>query len=407
MANKVSEDHGPNMTISVIVNDEKFLRQVNGILSKNFPTEEAGDSRVKVVGQTTDLTLGLNRLKEEKPTIAIIGLASKDERGVSLLAERTSEKLPDTCIFIISAKKDPDVIIKAIRAGCKEFIVPPLETNLLGAINRVHTSMERKAGPGPRTIGVVSFKGGSGATIVAVNLATALKSLTKQKILLMDMRQGGGGDVALYLNLKYKYTMVDIVNNMDRLDSTLLSNYLSDHSSGIKVLPAVGFLEQLREPQATFSKSEEILEQFLEFLKTEFSYTVIDVGYAFNLESLELLRMLDDILLVVTLDLANISNARQGLAVLKEIGMLEKTKLVVNRYDKHYAKAAAAICVNDIVKTLNMPILCNIPNDYLLISECINLGLTATIDKSKSNVAQKYFELAKLVSRERVLSFSK
>lgn len=409
MANKVYEGHRtskPNVTISVLVNDEEVLNQVNDILSKNFPAREAGDSHVKVVGQTTDLTSGFNLLKEHNPTIAIIGLASKADKSVSQLLERISETLPNICIFILGVKKDPDLMIKAMRAGCKEFITLPLKSQLLDAIDRVHMSIEQKACPIPRTIGVVSFKGGSGATVLAVNLAAALKSQTKERTLLVDMRQGGG-DAALYLNLKYKCTMQDVISNIDRLDSSLLSGYLSDHSSGIKVLPAQVFLEQLREPQADLSVSVEKLEYLFDFIKTEFTYTVIDVGYAFSVESLELLRTLDDILLVITLDLANVSNAKQGLTVLGEVGLLEKTRLIVNRFDKRYAKDASAISIDDVVKTLEMPIFCNIPNDYILISECINLGLIAVIDKSKSRVAQKYLELAKLVSKGGVLSVSK
>jgi pilus assembly protein CpaE len=124
----------------------------------------------------------------------------------------------------------------------------------------------------------------------------------------------------------------------------------------------------------------------------------VDIGYDFSNSMLEFLKILDSILLILSLDLAAVRNAKHILTIFGELDLLAKTKLVINRYDKRYAKSGSAITPQDLVKTLNMPIFHSIPNDYITISECINLGLSVVTEKHKSPITQSFLKLAELVS---------
>ncbi|NHZ47611.1 MinD/ParA family protein, partial [Desulfovibrio sp. XJ01] len=92
-------------------------------------------------------------------------------------------------VFVASRQKDPDLIIRAMRAGVSEFLSQPFRSDevlaaLEGYARRRRTT--RAASPavvpasaGGRLIHIMGAKGGVGATTVAVNLAVlAARSLT-------------------------------------------------------------------------------------------------------------------------------------------------------------------------------------------------------------------------------------
>lgn len=384
----MDRDISGRVSVALVIDDEIVLREANEVFSRSYP-----DGGVKILGQWQDFNAGFTMLKECKPTIAIIGVYSEENKGALLLAEKVSASLPETHVFIISTNKEAETLLSAMRAGIKECLVAPIDTDeLMGAVERAKKQVDIKRGS-PSLIGVVSVKGGIGATTVAVNLAVALKRVTQKNVLLVD-NHVSGGDVALFLNLQYSHTLKDIIDNISRLDSALLSGYTVEHPSGIRVIPGMEMLNQSSDSTNRVSA----LQQLFNFLRAESKYTVVDIGYVSSNATLETLKILDSILLVLTLELATIRNAKQILAIFEELGLLKKTKLVVNRYDKRYTKGGSTITPGDLVKTLNMPIFHTIPNDYMAISECINLGLPIIMEKPKSPISQSFLQLAKLVS---------
>lgn len=376
------------MNIALVIDDELVLRATNEVFIRSYP------DGAKVMGQWQDFNAGFAMLKECKPTIALIGVYSEENTGALLLAERVSAALPETHVFMISTDKKAETLLSAMRAGVKECLIAPIDTDeLLNAVERVRKQVEIKKG-GPSLIGVMSAKGGLGATTVAVNLAVALKYVTNQKVFLVDCHVSGG-DVALFLNLQYHHTLKDVIENVSRLDSTLLSGYAVEHPSGIRVIPGM----ELQSHAGDFTERASALQHLFNFLRTESNYTVVDIGsVSSNNPPPETLKTLDSILLVLTLELAAIRDTKQAMIVLEELDLLKKTKLVVNRYDKRYAKGASVITPEDVVKTLNMPIFHTIPNDYIVISECINLGLPIVTEKRKSPISRSFVRLAELIS---------
>lgn len=387
------------VTIALVIDDENALRQVNEVLNKNFPPQGNG-SKVTVLGQWMDLGEGFDIIRSHKPTIAMIGLCSKENPDVHALAERISTSLSDTQIFMISVDKDPDIMLRAMRSGVKEYLTTPIDsTELLNAIDRIKTVVELKTGiAGPRTIGMMSAKGGSGCTTVAVNLATALRLATKQKVVVVDVC--GGGDVALFFNIKYRYTLKDVIENLDRLDLALLKSYTVEHSSGVHIIPSMGIEDVMHGVMDAVTK--EALQFLINLLTNEYSYIILDVGCTLSKNVLEVLKLSDSIFLVLPLELAALRNARQDMVFLEEMGLLANTKLIVSRYDRRYAKGGSAISLDDVTKTLNLPIFSTIPSDYFLVSECINLGAVLVTEKPKSPIAQSFLRLAELLSKAKV-----
>ena len=85
---------------------------------------------------------------------------------------------------------------------------------------------------------VFCTKGGTGKSVVAINLAVALAKRTIQPVVLVDADLQFG-DVALMLQLQPTHTIAEAVQAGDRLDGTMLENLLLRHQpSGLLVLAA-------------------------------------------------------------------------------------------------------------------------------------------------------------------------
>ena len=60
-------------------------------------------------------------------------------------------------------------------------------------------------------------KGGAGTTTLAVNFGVDIARLKKRPTLIVDLKQGLG-EVTLFLGVRSRYTMLDALDNLHRLD---------------------------------------------------------------------------------------------------------------------------------------------------------------------------------------------
>ena len=109
-------------------------------------------------------------------------------------------------LVALSADENPELILKAMRAGCTEYLRKPLQAEgLASCLQRLWarcraTSAANASGAG-RVIGFLGVRGGAGATTIAVHLGTFLAQRHSQKTLLLD-RHPYLGHVAMLLGLE-------------------------------------------------------------------------------------------------------------------------------------------------------------------------------------------------------------
>lgn len=127
-------------------------------------------------------------------------------------------------------------------------------------------------------IAVCSGNGGIGRTLLAVNLAIALKKKNlKVSILDADFQFG---DVNMALDLQSKLTILDLVNELNRLDETGLNDFLVTHGSGVTVLSAPA------RPEYANLITTEVIEKAVGLLVKENDYVVVDTEVGLQEKSL-------------------------------------------------------------------------------------------------------------------------
>ncbi len=132
---------------------------------------------------------------------------------------------PDCAILVVSSSSDGNLILQALRAGAKEFLTQPLQIeDLLAALGRIG---ERRFGRGenrPRgsqVIAVAGAIGGVGTTSLAINLGSLLAQDPQNSVALVDLDLCLG-DADVFLDTIPDYTLVDVAQNVTRLDFALL-----------------------------------------------------------------------------------------------------------------------------------------------------------------------------------------
>ena len=118
---------------------------------------------------------------------------------------------------------DPELLLRAMRAGVQEFLPKPVQPDALKTILErfLQAGEIGQAEGATKVIVVMGAKGGVGTSTIAVNLGVQLTHLTRKRVVLFDLARPLGHD-ALLLDLQPKFSIRDAVENLERLDSHFL-----------------------------------------------------------------------------------------------------------------------------------------------------------------------------------------
>jgi pilus assembly protein CpaE len=268
------------------------------------------------------------RIAEINPDLCVIGLDADPVKAVELIAQ-VHAAAPGVVVLPASATTDHALILKAVRAGAREFLTLPSDSSELHEI-AARLCTRREGGTtlairGPQVVAVTGAAGGVGTTAVAVNLAAALAERKSQECLLLDFDLMFGA-VDVCLDIIPDNTLSTILQSFDRLDQTLLKRSLTRHRSGLYVLPHPIAMEDAAKIDP------ESLKRFLGLLKSAFPALVIDTSKALLSSDFVAFETADLILMVVTLDLTCLRNTSRLLNLFRQFdGMIDRVKIVVNR----------------------------------------------------------------------------
>ena len=322
-------------------------------------------------------------------------------------AEQLSLKVPTAAIIMMSVQGEPDYLRRAMLAGAREFLVKPFSSDELSAsIRQVHQRERQKydrfAGSRPNLSDprsepvrrghgqVVTFfapKGGVGRTTLAVNFAVAARTEMNKRVALVD----GGlqfGDVGVLLNLNPKnHTIADLAREMAGGDTDTLESTLVDHSTGIRVLMAPP------SPEMAELVTADHLARIVSALRQTHDLVVIDSTALLQDATLAFFDQSDVILTVLTLEITNIKNIRQFLALADQLGYPEeKVQLVLNRADSGYG-----IRLQDVETSIGRKISHSVVSDGRTVVFALNRGVPFVVAARQARVSEDVMRMAKSV----------
>ncbi len=329
---------------------------------------------------------------QTNPEIGLVAIDNNPDKALQLV-KRLAETSPDCSVLVVSSSSDGNLILQAMRAGAKEFLTEPVRIeDLLSALGRIS---ERRFGQGgdhrPRgsqVIAVGGSIGGVGTTSIAVNLGCALAQQERNSVALVDLDLCLG-DADVFLDTIPDYTLVDVAQNVTRLDFTLLKRSLTKHSSGLYLLPRPVQLEDIS------LITTDNLQRVIGLLKATFTHLVLDLSKSYSAIDQIALEMANDILLVTQLDLPCLRNVVRLMMSFGEMeGIAEKIKIVVNRVGLEKGQ----ITLKKAEETIGKEIFWQLPNDYRTMIEVRNNGMPLIEQAPKAPITQSFLTLAEALT---------
>ncbi|RME44454.1 MAG: response regulator [Chloroflexi bacterium] len=344
---------------------------------------QSGQEALRQVGQEAD-GIHLILVDEHVDGVASLELIRK----LAILA-------PEVPIVVLADEHNVEYVREALLAGARAFIMKPLQdADVIATVQQLialeQARREQRQAPQTlrgRTITVASPKGGTGKTMLAINLAVALREQTGKSVILID-GQSSLGDLDVVLNLQAKYTCADVLPHMDALDAELLTGVLAEHVSGVRVLASSP------EAEDADRMTPEIFEQLLEGLRGQADYLIVDAGSLFEPQTAVALETADEILLVITPEVTCLRRLALFLnAANRNDFPVDKLHFILNRDD-----LPGGLHAEDIREYVNVPLRITLPDDPALVTYSLNRGIPLVTSSPRSVLARRIRSLAEQLS---------
>ncbi|MEK7643886.1 MAG: P-loop NTPase, partial [Patescibacteria group bacterium] len=241
-----------------------------------------------------------------------------------------------------------------------------------------------------KIIAVMGSKGGVGQTLVAINLAVALKSQTKKRVALLDFNFAMAGEIALLLAVPQTKSLLDLLSVIDKLSPQMLKGYVVEHSSGIDFLSAVGESTDAQKILPAHS------EKTVSFFSTVYDYVIVNIGRSFNDLQLAVMDNVDMVVLVATPELASLYHTKK---VWQQFIInhypTQMLKVVLNKAD-----IAGGLSVDQVSEYIKQRPTWLIPNDADSAVLSINRGVPAVIASTRSPFSRGIYSIVNTIVEE-------
>ncbi|MCA9099533.1 MAG: cellulose synthase operon protein YhjQ/BcsQ [Pirellulales bacterium] len=330
-------------------------------------------------------------VEQTKPDIGLVTIDHDSDKAIALV-KKVSETTPNVSVAVVSSSSDGNLILRAMRAGAKEFLTSPLPIeDFVAALERISAQrFGRDSGRSrsSKLYAVAGATGGVGSTSLAVNLGCAMAQDTNQSVVLVDLDLSLG-DADVFLDAIPDYTLSDVAENADRLDFTLLKRSLTKHSSGLFLLPRPVHI------QDSDQITTEDLQRVIGLLRATFTHVILDLSKGYTKTDLAAMQRADEVLLVIQLDLPCLRNVVRLMAFFAELdGVKEKVRVIVNRQGID----SGQITLKKAQETIGKEIFWQLPNDYRTMVECRNNGVPLVDEAPKAKITSSIFSLAAALS---------
>lgn len=320
------------------------------------------------------------------PSALIVDVRGQAQLPAGLPAFR--KHYANTPVILVASTLEPRLMLEAMRAGVNECLQEPLTAEALDeAIRRLIV------GVAPQQVGqvfaFVGAKGGVGTTTLAVNTATMLSRVAKTQALVIDLHIGSG-DAALFLGVEPRFSVVDAIDHVHRMDESFFTSVVEKTKAGIDLLAASDRLGHgPLDPQR--------VRALIEFAASRYRYVLLDLPRS-DTATLDALEIVSTMVVVTSQELPSLRSAGRLAHLLRTRYGSSRVMAVMNRFDKRAEIAHADVerVIGDSVKHL-------IPSDYRLAIEALNVGRPMALEQNALSNAFRNLagELSGIVKQQR------
>jgi pilus assembly protein CpaE len=325
---------------------------------------------------TADDLAGYARVSDV-PQVLVVDVRGQDHLPPGLAAVRRQH--PGIGAVLVVSALDPRLMLDAMRAGVSECVPEPVSAKALDdAVRRVLTNATPE--PAGQMFAFVGAKGGVGASTLAVNTAAALGRVSRGHVLLIDLHIGHGDD-AVFLGVEPRFSVLDALENIHRVDESFFSGIVEKTAFGVHLLaspnrPRLGAMDPRR------------ARALLESAAQTYRVTVLDVPRS-DLAMIDLLDQATTIVVVTSQEIASLRNAARMTDMLRQRYGAARVKVLINRFHRE-----AVIAQEDVERVIGGAVKHVIPSDYEVAIDALNAGRPVVLD-TESRLAKAFAIFAK------------
>jgi Flp pilus assembly CpaE family ATPase len=355
------------IAVALLTEDKERL----SVLQHRLESTQMGRNVFSHVGFPTSSTDAVVRqIQDVRAEVVLVDIDPRNTQPAIHAIELIRATTSDIAIFAVGEMTHPPSIVSAMRAGAGEY----LETNptipaMVEAFTRFAASRgkSRTSSGRARVFAVTNAKGGAGATTVAVNTAIALQE-SHGGVLLADFAPLG--HAALHLNVRPAFGVTDALQNLHRLDTSLLDGLMTHCKGGLQLLAGT------QQPHSLSPTASELARLF-DLLVSHFRYVVVDCSGRLDQTARLLCDLSNAVLLVAQADVVSLWSANRVRTFLEEGAGRDRVRLVLNRYKK-----IPGFTDEDVEKATNCKLLWKLPNNFQSIAPAIDKGVPVALQES-------------------------
>lgn len=352
-------------------------------------------AQFEVAGETGFGTQAISLALQMRPDAVLISVEEPVGRALET-AEGIASSLPDTPILIYSSIDDAASVRRAMLFGARDYLAKPLQgatlrAAVLRSLEREERRQMRRAGQvtyqGRGTvISVTGAKGGVGKSVLAVNLAVALRIQTGKSIAILDA-DTQFGDVATMLDLTPARTSLDLLRSLAGVDRESLPEYMTTDVTGLDVLAAHA------DDDAWATATREQLLKIIEMLASLYEFVVIDTAGSFDAFVRTCVEASTLVLVVTSGEVSSVRDTAAAVRRLDAWGVdRDRSRLVLNR-----GRRAPGIQPAEVAKAVNREIFWEIPFDSD-VPRSVQLGRPVVVSLPGSPLAKSLTLLARRIA---------
>jgi len=317
----------------------------------------------QVVAIEVDDLKALSGPTVQQPDVIVVDARDRSTMPAELSVIKRQH--PATGVLVVLRRLDGALVVDAMRAGAGECVAEPITREELSAA-LARLALQRPAGFRGDVFAVIGAKGGVGATTVAVNVATVLDRLQPSSTLLMDLHPTYG-DAAIFLGVEPRFSTLDALENMHRMDGSFLRTLMTQTKSGLNLLASS---DHAVSPAVDVAR----VRSLIDLAANEFRYLVLDVPRA-DAAVLDSLEAASKVVVVANQDVATIRSAARMAGALEQRYGKDRVSVVISRYD-----ARAEIGQADVERVIGRPVTHLFPNNYDTALASLNNGRPLVLD---------------------------
>lgn len=342
------------------------------------------------------------------PAVLLVGL-DVDRAQRLAYARRVQGAYPGAIIIGYTENFIADTLLEAMNWGARRVLRYPfepqalrqaildIEEELRGIVRQGQAAAPLSSRTPPaavaaqdptarnRVVAVFSPKGGVGTSTLAVNLAVALQVMGHSTSLVDGNISFGSLDV--FLNLEHNRSMLQLVGDVELVNSETVQEALVEHRTGLQVLLAPS------RPEEADGIRGEHMQRILAVLNQQFRFTLIDTWPSFDERVLAVLEVADVVLVPIGPDLPAMKQLKQFLRVAQLLNYdMSKFTLVLMR-----ANSVPPGHLKDIEEFLAQPLTLRVVSDGKRATAAANTGTPFVLNARDAQISQDVFAIARFL----------